>query len=86
METATGKLLQKIDCEPLAKMAFSPDGKFMAVGGHSSVQLWDVGTGKERVRFEGHRGRIKALAFSPDGKRLASASEDSTVLIWDCSK
>src|SRR5262249_56853879 len=29
---------------------------------------------------------VTALAFAPDGKTLASASSDTTVLIWDVSK
>lgn len=35
------------------------------------------------VTYKGHKGAVHALAWSPDNKRLASASSDGTVQIWD---
>jgi RNA polymerase sigma factor (sigma-70 family) len=87
-ETATGKLLHQTDVaeESFRQLAFSPDGRRLAVGGRWTVRVWDLGTERPVRAFAGHRGTITALAFSPDGRRLASASEDSTALIWDVSK
>jgi WD40 repeat protein len=64
------------------QLAWSPDGRMLAVGDHR-IQLYEVATGKLRREFTGHEGDVRCLAFSPDGRLLASGSMDTTVLIWD---
>jgi WD40 repeat protein len=33
--------------------------------------------------LEGHSDWVKGCAFSPDGKLIVSASDDSTLRVWD---
>jgi WD40 repeat protein len=34
-------------------------------------------------RLEGHTDEVKSVAWSPSGERLASASGDKTLMVWD---
>lgn len=38
---------------------------------------------KEPQLLQGHKSWVKALSFSPDSKKLATASSDNSVIIWE---
>jgi uncharacterized caspase-like protein len=47
--------------------------------------LWDLATGKEIERLDGHTGEVESVAFSPDGSKALTGSYDSTARLWDLS-
>jgi WD40 repeat protein len=64
-------------------VAFSPDGKTLAVGTFTeNARLLDA-DGKLIRTLAGHGEAARSVAFSPDGKTLAVGSYDHTVRLWE---
>ncbi len=73
---------------PGFRAAFSPDGAMLATSdgaGWGVVQLFDM-QGQALATMPGHERYVHALAWSPDSSRLATASVDGTVRVWDARK
>ena len=68
-----------------------PDSTLLVSGGgqtehpDNALRIWDVETGEEIMRLEGHEASVWSVMFSPDGSRIASGAWDNTVRIWDTS-
>ncbi len=59
--------------DPIYALAFSPDGKTLAVGLLKSVLLWDMTAGKPAAVLRDPAGVVYSLAWNPDGSLLAAA-------------
>jgi WD40 repeat protein len=68
--------------DPVDLVAFSPDGKLLAVGNRNTISLWKLGTTQEPRRLTVRVGRFVNLSFSPDSLFLASSGTDGHLRLW----
>jgi WD40 repeat protein len=66
-----------LDC-----IAFSPDGRWISVGGSGKIYILNAADGTSQQVLEGHANAVVSVAFSPDSQLLVSGSKDKTVKIW----
>jgi WD40 repeat protein len=72
---ATGNIVRTLDGDGdyVLGLAFSRDGRYLAVASWKMVRLWDLEKPQETPQsLGGLAGTINGIAFSPDGKRLAA--------------
>src|SRR5262249_32687096 len=65
--------------------AFSPDSRLLAFSRTTTeIQLYDLDTSEEVARLFAPDARdIDCLCFSPDGSRLAVATQNRVIQLWD---
>jgi WD40 repeat protein len=73
-------------------LAFSPDGKYIAVGGtetkakeprYCEVKIYEVPGGKLHAALQGPYCIVNSVAFSPDGNLLAAGISIQSCQLWD---
>lgn len=89
LERTLGGVDQTTFSDRITALAFSPDGKTLAVGSgpasrFGDIKLWDVTSGElQRYFGEVHSDTVLGLAFSPDGRWLASGGADKLCRVFD---
>jgi eukaryotic-like serine/threonine-protein kinase len=93
-EVASGRLLTKFSATGSLDMAFTPDGRHLALTTAAGVTLYELGGVSVQMKMAHQAHPISAVGFDQQGRFVACASEprsllgrisDSDVTIWDGS-
>ena len=79
----TERLVLEMQTKTVFDARHSPNGALLAAVGEGEVTVWHA-AGSVAHQLYGHtRAGLPRLAFSPDSTRLATASHDGTLLLWN---
>ena len=85
----TGSILKKIrgfiNNNYRTYVAFSPDGKLIAVNGSPGVYLFDLQNGALLQLLLYNDGYPSCMCFSPDGTQIAVGYNEGSIITWDVS-
>jgi len=62
---------------------FSPDGRILAIGSDYTTKLWNTETWKLDKKSFQYSGSVTCVRYSPIGNRLAIATNQNCIYIWD---
>src|SRR5690606_16779743 len=70
---------QRIGPPPDLRTQDAPDERF----NDNPLILWDIATGQEIRRFEGHQASLSDVLFIPQTEQAVSVSTDGMIFFWD---
>lgn len=85
-EVESGELLlsKQLGYDTIASVAWSPDGKLIAIGcSDNTLRAIKAADGEQVLHQGAHEDWLRACVFTPDGEHLLSAARDMTVKLTE---
>jgi len=64
-------------------VSFLSENRLVSASADHSLKVWKLGKRSFKQNLNGHTDKVWDVSFSPNGDRIASASADSTVKLWE---
>jgi WD40 repeat protein len=69
----------------IQNISWSPNGSLLASITMKTLQIWDatVGRNAPKLKIDAHTSWVHTMAVSANGAHLATASHDTTIMVWE---
>lgn len=78
-----GKLSVILSCKYFSKDIKLTVSMFRSSSTDKKVKIWDISSHECIQTFDQHTNQVTGVRYDPNGTRLASVSEDQTIVIYD---
>ncbi|CAD8215459.1 unnamed protein product [Paramecium octaurelia] len=87
LDVKTGKIKSRIkEKEKVKSVCFSPNNNTLIFSKGEFVYLWNLQTGKQQAKLDGHSSNVISICYSPDSTTLASGSSDKSLSVYGMSR
>ncbi|KAF8552374.1 hypothetical protein OG21DRAFT_1443645, partial [Imleria badia] len=72
----------RIEGTQIYAASMSPDCRWLVLGQHPNVTMWDAQTHRKVLDIKGHTNSVFSVDISPDSTKFATGSADNQASIW----
>lgn len=66
-----------------SRVALDAEASLLALSFRGGAEVFDLSTGRSKIRLQGHASHLESVAIAPGGALLATGSRDQTIKLWE---
>lgn len=84
-DLGSGRVRKVLETGSASVLAWSPDGRQLAIGSGKLLEVWDVSKGTSLFSIRAHSERLSGVGFADDGSTVITSGYDGMIKFWDAT-